>query len=200
MSFTVCRQFDSPMAGKNIRQKLQFSPGDEDSSVEEDGNRSMGAESGFTEMDSPRRVRRSSADDLNDAGSSPMDGTREDAESWDEERFGSLSPLKSSIFMMRSPSPRKSARSYCRFDDRHNYGPPVADRPDTPPHKTFRKLRLFDTPHTPKVTGALQIRIVLLGIFQCATKMLSSCILCPFSDCSKFQNAVRYSCIKCSLV
>ncbi|XP_048856088.1 wee1-like protein kinase 1-A [Brienomyrus brachyistius] len=150
MSFTVCRQLDSPTAGKNIRQKLQFSPGDEDSSVEEDGNRSTGAESGFTEMDSPRRVRRSSADDLNDAGSSPLDSTREDAESWDEERFGSLSPLKSSIYMMRSPSPRKNVRSFCRFGDRRNCGSPVADRPDTPPHKTFRKLRLFDTPHTPK--------------------------------------------------
>ena len=30
---------------------------------------------------------------------------------------------------------------------------PLPDYPGTPPHKTFRKLRLFDTPHTPKVRG-----------------------------------------------
>uniref|UniRef100_A0A8C2KCE5 Wee1-like protein kinase n=1 Tax=Cyprinus carpio TaxID=7962 RepID=A0A8C2KCE5_CYPCA len=111
---------------KPVRQKLQFSASDEDDSTE-DPNNSTGAESGFTELDSPVSVR-----------------TRDDDESWDEEGFGSPSRAKPAFYMKRSPSPRKSPQAYDRSSS------PVPDCPDTPPHKTFRKLRLFDTPHTPK--------------------------------------------------
>ncbi|XP_064192974.1 wee1-like protein kinase 1-A [Anguilla rostrata] len=148
MSFSCRRQHgsNSPKMGP-IRQKLQFTPSDGE---EEDCNNSTGAESGFTEIDSPLPLRRQ-----NSAESQREDG---DVELWDEEGFGSPSPVKQRRVLVKgSPSPRKSPRSYdssspdmYRREDREGSSSPIPDCPDTPPHKTFRKLRLFDTPHTPK--------------------------------------------------
>ncbi|KAJ8271500.1 hypothetical protein COCON_G00103590 [Conger conger] len=148
MSFSCRRQHgsNSPKMGP-IRQKLQFTPSDGE---EEDCNNSTGAESGFTEIDSPLQLRRQ-----NSAESQREDG---DVELWDEEGFGSPSPVKQRRALVKgSPSPRKSPRSYdssspeiYRREDREGSSSPIPDCPDTPPHKTFRKLRLFDTPHTPK--------------------------------------------------
>lgn len=123
----------------------------------DDGNNSTGAESGFTELDSPRRD--TTQKRLED--SSPLNRSRdeEDVELWDEEGFDSPSRLCSpniSILMKGSASPRKSSRLYGSSPDRAliqgdgEGSSPIPDCPDTPPHKTFKKLRLFDTPHTPK--------------------------------------------------
>ncbi|NWH76649.1 WEE1 kinase, partial [Piaya cayana] len=81
-----------------------------------------------------------------------------EGDSWEEEGLGS-SPVKSpgAYFAAGSPSP-KGRRSGGRAPaPTAAYrlratppGSPLPDCPDTPPHKTFRKLRLFDTPHTPK--------------------------------------------------
>ncbi|XP_010882544.1 wee1-like protein kinase [Esox lucius] len=153
----------SPNAQAIVRQKLQFTPSDEEDEPIEDGNSSTGAESGFTELDSPMHQRRDSVDKrLED--SSPLinrTGVDGDVELWDEEGFGSPSHPQSTsnvIFSRGSPSPRKSSRLYGGSSPERSYVPddgevsssPIPDCPDTPPHKTFRKLRLFDTPHTPK--------------------------------------------------
>ncbi|XP_061078131.1 wee1-like protein kinase 1-A [Conger conger] len=151
----------SPKMGA-IRQKLQFSASDgEDDPVEEDGNSSTGAESGFTEIDSPLQLRRNVTGKRNESGSSPLNQTGEDddIEFWDEEGFLTPSPMKPPRPFTRGiPSPRKSPRSpehtslervYHR-EDREGSSSPIPDCPDTPPHKSLRKLRLFDTPHTPK--------------------------------------------------
>lgn len=146
-----------------IRQKLTFSPSDGEDDPTEDGNNSTGAESGFTELDSPMQLRRDTAETrLEDR--SPLTnrtGADDDVELWDEEGFSSPSHLHSPsnvIFMKGSPSPRKSSRVYGSSpersymqDDGEGSSSPIPGCPDTPPHKTFRKLRLFDTPHTPKV-------------------------------------------------
>ncbi|KAM6973551.1 wee1-like protein kinase [Aplochiton taeniatus] len=139
-----------------IRQKLQFTLSDCEDDPIEDGNNSTGAESGFTELDSPMHQLRDSAEKrLED--SSPLNRTvGDDAELWDEEGFDSPSHLQSpgnvsAIFMNCSPSPRKGSRLYCTSPgDGEGTSSPIPDFPETPPHKTFRKLRLFDTPHTPK--------------------------------------------------
>ncbi|KAJ7998157.1 hypothetical protein DPEC_G00219680 [Dallia pectoralis] len=145
----------SPDAKQIVRQKLQFIPSDEEEEPVEDGNSSTGAESGFTELDSPIMHQRH-------GDSSPLTtrtGVDADVELWDEEGFGSPSHLVSTgnvIFMRDSPSPRKSFRLSGSPDRSHIQADgevsssPIPDCPDTPPHKTFRKLRLFDTPHTPK--------------------------------------------------
>lgn len=144
-----------------IRQKLQFSNSDGEEDSIEEANSSTGAESGFTELDSPVLRRSSTEKRPAEINSSPLNRTREDEdpESWDEEGFGSPSHLKPSICMKNSPSPRKSPRAYDSspertyiHDDLEGSSSPIPDCPDTPPHKTFRKLRLFDTPHTPKVS------------------------------------------------
>ncbi|KAK5901765.1 hypothetical protein CesoFtcFv8_007093 [Champsocephalus esox] len=145
-----------------IRQKLQFTSSDgEDESIE-DVNNSTGGESGFTEMDSPMPVRRDTVDKRLEGSSSPLNQScgDDEVELWDEESFGSPSHLRSPssvIFARCSPSPRKSSRLYGGSPDRSYVqddgeasSSPIPDCPDTPPHKTFRKLRLFDTPHTPK--------------------------------------------------
>ncbi|KAF3855216.1 hypothetical protein F7725_023271 [Dissostichus mawsoni] len=145
-----------------IRQKLQFTSSDgEDESIE-DVNNSTGGESGFTEMDSPMPVRRDTVDKRLEGSSSPLNQScgDDEVELWDEESFGSPSQLRSPssvIFAHCSPSPRKSSRLYGGSPDRSYVqddgeasSSPIPDCPDTPPHKTFRKLRLFDTPHTPK--------------------------------------------------
>uniref|UniRef100_A0A669BTB9 Wee1-like protein kinase n=1 Tax=Oreochromis niloticus TaxID=8128 RepID=A0A669BTB9_ORENI len=132
-----------------IRQKLQFTCSDGEDDLIEDINNSTGGESGFTEMDSPMPVRRIIADKCLDGSSSPLNqsGGDEDVELWDEEEsFGSPTHLQSPssvIFANWSP---------CRpgSPDDGGSSSPIPDCPDTPPHKTFKKLRLFDTPHTPK--------------------------------------------------
>ncbi|XP_003455430.1 wee1-like protein kinase [Oreochromis niloticus] len=145
-----------------IRQKLQFTCSDGEDDLIEDINNSTGGESGFTEMDSPMPVRRIIADKCLDGSSSPLNqsGGDEDVELWDEEEsFGSPTHLQSPssvIFANCSPSPRKTSRLFggspCRpgSPDDGGSSSPIPDCPDTPPHKTFKKLRLFDTPHTPK--------------------------------------------------
>lgn len=147
-----------------IRQKLQFTSSDGEDEPIEDVNNSTGGESGFTEMDSPVPVRRDTVDKRLEGSSSPLNqsGGDDDVELWDEDSFGSLSQLRSPssvIFANCSPSPRKSSRLYggspersYAQDEGEGSSSPIPDCPDTPPHKTFRKLRLFDTPHTPKVS------------------------------------------------
>uniref|UniRef100_A0A667YY49 Wee1-like protein kinase n=1 Tax=Myripristis murdjan TaxID=586833 RepID=A0A667YY49_9TELE len=158
---TFCRGHrpPSPMA-RPIRQKLQFTSSDGEDDIIEDVNNSTGDESGFTELDSPMQVRRNASSKRLE-GSSPLNRTGdEDVELWDEEGFDSPSHLQSPgsvIFANCSPSPRKISRLFGGSPER-SYGQedgegsssPIPDCPDTPPHKTFRKLRLFDTPHTPK--------------------------------------------------
>ncbi|XP_066556945.1 wee1-like protein kinase [Amia ocellicauda] len=185
----------SPKMGP-IRQKLHFSPSDgEDDPVEEDGN-STGADSAFQEMDSPVPSRQKSAEQRHDddRGTPPnRPGEEEDGDYWDEEGFGSPSPLKSPGELMRgSPSPRKSAsaysssspqRSYAR-SEREGSSSPIPDCPDTPPHKTFRNLRLFDTPHTPKSllskartlgSGSARRRVALFRNLDSSVKTSSDC-------------------------
>lgn len=141
-----------------IRQKLEFTSSDGEDEPIDDVNNSTGGESGFTEIDSPVPARRGTADKRL-GGSSPLNqsGGDDDVELWGEESFGSRSP-SSVILTNCSPSPRKTSRLYSGSpeasytqDEAEGSGSPVPDCPDTPPHKTFRKLRLFDTPHTPKV-------------------------------------------------
>lgn len=183
MSFGCRRHEDFSPSLRPIRQKLQFSNSDGEEDSIEEANNSTGAESGFTELDSPLSLRRSSTDKRPDElNSSPLSRTREeddDALSWDEEGFGSPSHLKVSFCGKNSPSPRKSPRAYdsspertCIQDDVEGSSSPVPDCPDTPPHKTFRKLRLFDTPHTPKVCPRLII------IIKTSFKTGSSAIKC----------------------
>uniref|UniRef100_A0A3B4A1Q2 Wee1-like protein kinase n=1 Tax=Periophthalmus magnuspinnatus TaxID=409849 RepID=A0A3B4A1Q2_9GOBI len=143
---------------KPIRQKLQFTSSDGEDEPIDDVNNSTGEESGFTEMDSPVPERR-------EAGGT-LDQSADDVELWEEEdedglSFGSPSHLQSPtsrLFATCSPSPRKPSsrlfgdspdRTYAQ-DEGEPSSSPIPDCPDTPPHKTFRKLRLFDTPHTPK--------------------------------------------------
>ncbi|XP_056137718.1 wee1-like protein kinase [Lampris incognitus] len=159
-SYNCHRHVTSPSVSGPIRQKLHFTSSDGEDDPIEDVNISTGAESGFTEMDSPMHGRRD-APDKRLGGSSPLNRTGDDdVELWDEEDFCSPSPFKcpsNVMFANCSPSPRKSSRlfsgpperPYVR-DEGESSSYRVPDCPDTPPHKTFRKLRLFDTPHTPK--------------------------------------------------
>ncbi|KAJ1177350.1 hypothetical protein NDU88_002609 [Pleurodeles waltl] len=188
LSFGRCRASPRP-AAPSIRQKLHFSPSDD----EDCGGSSTGEDSAFQESDSP----------LCRGAQEPAPEEEEEvceADSWEEEGFGSSSPVKSPpdyfltavsspvkspgrYFMDGSPicfmsgsSPVKSPRNYfmCgsspsplrgggpatspirsprngyRREQREGSSSPIPDCPGTPPHKTFRKLRLFDTPHTPK--------------------------------------------------
>ncbi|MEE6498761.1 hypothetical protein FKM82_003222 [Ascaphus truei] len=157
--------FSSSPRNPSIRQKLLFSPSDCD---EEDGN-STGEDSAFQESDSPVSVLRNPSEQQRgepEGGESPGVAALEEADSWEEEEegFGSSSPVKSpgDYFMDGSPcplgygggaaaagSPLRSPRGY-RRQQREGSSSPIPDCPGTPPHKTFRKLRLFDTPHTPK--------------------------------------------------
>ncbi|MGH0163010.1 UNVERIFIED_CONTAM: hypothetical protein FKN15_044152 [Acipenser sinensis] len=159
MSFSCRRHSSTSPKMRLLRQKLQFSPSDgEDEPAEEDAN-STGADSAFQELDSPVQSRQKSGKERSEqAGGSP-EIRDEDRDFWEEEGFGSPSPLKSpSDFMRGSPSPRKCNRACNSFspessyhrEEREGSSSPIPDCPDTPPHKTFRKLRLFDTPHTPK--------------------------------------------------
>ncbi|XP_017285700.1 wee1-like protein kinase [Kryptolebias marmoratus] len=167
MSYGRHRHLNSPSPkSRPIRQKLQFSCSDGEDEPIEDINNSTGGESGFTEIDSPMPARRDAADKRLESGggSSPLNQS-DGVELWDEEEedFGSpATHLRSPsrvIFANCSPSPKKVSRLYGGSPERgflpeedgeEGSSSPIPDCPDTPPHKTFRKLRLFDTPHTPK--------------------------------------------------
>ncbi|XP_053305253.1 wee1-like protein kinase [Spea bombifrons] len=110
----------TPRSPGLLRTRLQFSPSD----CEEEDGHSTGEDSAFQESDSP------------------VSGSRGQL----EEGLG-CSPVKSpgDYFMNGTPSPSRYRRQ-----EREGSSSPIPDCPGTPPHKTFRKLRLFDTPHTPK--------------------------------------------------
>ncbi|KAM9332549.1 LOW QUALITY PROTEIN: wee1-like protein kinase 1-A [Pholidichthys leucotaenia] len=128
----------------------------------ENANNTTGGESGFTDMDSPMPARWRAADKWLDGGSSPpnQSGGDDEVELWDEESFGSSSRLRSPssvIFASCSASPRKASPqmyrgSPCRPGSSADGGSSflIPDFPDTPPYKTFKKLRLCDTLQTPK--------------------------------------------------
>ncbi|XP_074489847.1 wee1-like protein kinase [Sebastes fasciatus] len=167
-SYSRHRHGPASLKAPPIQQKLQFTSSDGEDEPIEDVNNSTGGESGFTEMDSPMPERRDTVEKLlldGDGGGNSSPLNQSDVELWDEEGFGSpssllRSPSSSVIFNICSPSPRKASRLYGGVggspersymqDDGEASSSPIPDCPDTPPHKTFRKLRLFDTPHTPK--------------------------------------------------
>uniref|UniRef100_A0ACB8G313 Uncharacterized protein n=1 Tax=Sphaerodactylus townsendi TaxID=933632 RepID=A0ACB8G313_9SAUR len=163
------RRLSARRAMATIRQKLLFSGGgsdceeedEEEEEEEEEGGsgNSTGEDSAFQEADSPLSVSRTPA-----RGEPPPPRTPEgvamelappampgdEGDSWEEEGFGSSSPVKSpgAYFMAGSPPLKGPPGQYA---PQPAASPPRPDYPGTPPHKTFRKLRLFDTPHTPKV-------------------------------------------------
>ncbi|XP_051885500.1 wee1-like protein kinase isoform X1 [Pristis pectinata] len=143
-------------ASTSLVQKLTFAGSDEE---EEDGGNST-EDSAFQE--SP---------DLERKYGEGADGQRtEDEElemvnlSWEDGFVSSPSPLKgrrdyrdrrdmeeSSSSPLRESGEREECSSPIREGgDQEECSSPIPDCPDTPPHKTLRKLRLFDTPHTPK--------------------------------------------------
>ncbi|XP_037584368.1 wee1-like protein kinase [Cebus imitator] len=173
-------------AACTLRQKLIFSPcsdfeEEEEEEEEEGSGHSTGEDSAFQEPDSPLPPARSPMEpgperrrSPGPAPGSPCEleedlllpgacrgadeaGGGAEGDSWEEEGFGSSSPVKSPAapyFLGSSFSPvlcggpgDASPRS---CGARHGPCSPRPDHPGTPPHKTFRKLRLFDTPHTPK--------------------------------------------------
>ncbi|XP_024234647.2 wee1-like protein kinase 1-A isoform X2 [Oncorhynchus tshawytscha] len=133
-----------PPNARPIGQQLPFAPNDGEDARIDDGN-STGDVSGFTEMDPPMRLE----DD------SPLNRTADDVERCHPSHLQSPSSV---ISMKGSPaSPRKNSRVYgsspersCIQEDGDCSSSPIPDCPDTPPHKTFKKLLLFHTPHTPK--------------------------------------------------
>lgn len=188
MSFLSRQQPPPPRragASCTLRQKLIFSPCsdcEEEEEEEEGSGHSTGEDSAFQEPDSPLPPARSPPEpgpegrrspspapgeleeDMLLRGASPgadASGGGTEGDSWEEEGFGSSSPVKSpaaAYFLGSSFSPVRCSGSEeaspCGYGER-GAGEvpcsPLRDHPGTPPHKTFRKLRLFDTPHTPKV-------------------------------------------------
>ena len=181
-----------PGASCTLRQKLIFSPcsdceEEEEEEEEEGSGHSTGEDSAFQEPDSPLPPARSPTEpgperrrspgpapgspgeleeDMLLRGACPgadAAGGGAEGDSWEEEGFGSSSPVKSpaaAYFLGSSFSPVRCGGSGDASPRgcgarRASEGPcsPPPDHPGTPPHKTFRKLRLFDTPHTPKVRG-----------------------------------------------
>ncbi|KAK2100749.1 hypothetical protein P7K49_022097 [Saguinus oedipus] len=177
-------------AACTLRQKLIFSPcsdfeEEEEEEEEEGSGHSTGEDSAFQEPDSPLPPARSPMEPGPERRRSPGPapgspgeleedlllpgacrgadeaGGGTEGDSWEEEGFGSSSPVKSPAapyFLGNSFSPvlcggpgDASPRS---CGARQGPCSPRPDHPGTPPHKTFRKLRLFDTPHTPKVSAA----------------------------------------------
>ncbi|KAK7811614.1 hypothetical protein U0070_006050 [Myodes glareolus] len=177
-------------AACSLRQKLIFAPGsdceeeEEEEEEEEGSGHSTGEDSAFQELDSPLPSARSPAeaeaerrrspgaepsspgeleDDLllgGGGGGAEAAGASAEGDSWEEEGFGSSSPVKSpatAYFLGPSFSPvscggpgdasPRDCGAPRAMDGRCS---PLPGYPSTPPHKTFRKLRLFDTPHTPK--------------------------------------------------
>ncbi|XP_069891387.1 wee1-like protein kinase isoform X1 [Dipodomys merriami] len=176
-------------AACTLRQKLIFSPcsdceEEEEEEEEEGSGHSTGEDSAFQEPDSPLPPARSPAEpgpehrrspgpapgspgeleeDILLQGASPdadAAGGGAEGDSWEEEGFGSSSPVKSptaSYFLgssfspVRCGAPGEASPRVCGARRAIVVpGSPLPDQPGTPPHKTFRKLRLFDTPHTPK--------------------------------------------------
>ncbi|XP_037110655.1 wee1-like protein kinase [Syngnathus acus] len=141
---------DSPSPkSRPIRLRLNFTASESEDDSVEDIN-----ESGFNELDSPTAMRTGAVDMSRDGGGdgSPVSRQSFGDEMWSEEGFGSPSQLlspRSELFAACTPTPKKASWS-CRRAIRDGSGSPIRTCPDTPPHKTLRKLRLFDTPHTPK--------------------------------------------------
>uniref|UniRef100_A0AAY4D5G8 Wee1-like protein kinase n=1 Tax=Denticeps clupeoides TaxID=299321 RepID=A0AAY4D5G8_9TELE len=138
----------SPPPVGHVDDQDELQPARREEDAAEDPNSSTGGESGFNELDSPVPSRRDASEALARSGDEFWD---------DEEGFGSPSQLKQRLFSADSPSPRKGSGAYDSSPERtfvpedgEASSSPIPDCPDTPPHKTFRKLRLFDTPHTPK--------------------------------------------------
>ncbi|TKC36629.1 hypothetical protein EI555_015080 [Monodon monoceros] len=176
-------------ASCTLRQKLIFSPSsdceeEEEEEEEEGSGHSTGEDSAFQEPDSPLPPARSPTEpgperrrspgpapgspgeleeDMLLRGACPgadAAGGGAEGDSWEEEGFGSSSPVKSpaaayflgsSFSPVRCGGPGDASPRGCGARGAGE-GPcsPLPDHPGTPPHKTFRKLRLFDTPHTPK--------------------------------------------------
>ncbi|XP_070813578.1 wee1-like protein kinase [Pituophis catenifer annectens] len=186
---TGARRLTVRRAAAPIRQKLLFPGGGSDCEEEEEeeeggyeeeeeegggssGN-STGEDSAFQEADSPLSGNRTPARLEPQPPRNPEEVGRElasaalpgeEGDSWEEEGFGSSSPVKSpgAYFMAGSPPLKGPRRFYgqssspppradtIRYREHPEPGSPLPEYPGTPPHKTFRKLRLFDTPHTPK--------------------------------------------------
>ncbi|XP_041052755.1 wee1-like protein kinase isoform X1 [Carcharodon carcharias] len=134
-------------------QKLTFATSDE-----EDGGNST-EDSAFQESPDPERKY---------GGGAELGQCDEELElgnlSWEDGFVSSPSPLKSrrhyrerrdleesSSSPIRESGEREECSSPIREGgEQEECSSPIPDCPDTPPHKTLRKLRLFDTPHTPK--------------------------------------------------
>ncbi|XP_069756263.1 wee1-like protein kinase isoform X2 [Narcine bancroftii] len=152
MSFRRVR-LQATAASAYLVQKLNFAGSDE----EEDGGNST-EDSAFQESPDPERKYGEGADGQRD----------EELElvnlSWEDGFVSSPCPLKgrggyrdrrdleeSSSSPLREGGEREESSSPIREGGEQDAcSSPVPDCPDTPPHKTLRKLRLFDTPHTPK--------------------------------------------------
>ncbi|XP_078405305.1 wee1-like protein kinase isoform X2 [Cetorhinus maximus] len=132
-------------------QKLTFATSDE-----EDGGNST-EDSAFQESPDPERKY---------GGGAELGQCDEELGnlSWEDGFVSSPSPLKSrghyrerrdleesSSSPIRESGEREECSSPIREGgEQEECSSPIPDCPDTPPHKTLRKLRLFDTPHTPK--------------------------------------------------
>ncbi|GCB77739.1 wee1-like protein kinase [Scyliorhinus torazame] len=136
-------------------QKLSFASSDVE---EEDGGNST-EDSAFQESPDPERkyggiAELGQGDEALELGNlswedgfvsspSPLKGRRDYRERRDLEE-NSSSPIRESGEREECSSPIREA------GEQEECSSPIPDCPDTPPHKTLRKLRLFDTPHTPK--------------------------------------------------
>ncbi|KAM5138311.1 wee1-like protein kinase [Mantella aurantiaca] len=167
----------------DVRNKLLFSPSD----CEEEDGHSTGDDSAFQESEPGREEEESPP------------GSRAWAE--DEEGIG-VSPVKSPGDYFMSPGSPASPYPYRRG---HNGSPdpyrrgqregsssPIPDCPGTPPHKTFRKLRLFDTPHTPK---SLLSRA--RGIASSGLRNRGACLFQDGERLDKFES--KYSTPHCNI-
>ncbi|XP_025022416.1 wee1-like protein kinase isoform X1 [Python bivittatus] len=166
-----------PGGGSDCEEEEEEEEGGYEEEEEEGGGsgNSTGEDSAFQEADSPLSVSRTPAGREPPPSHTPEEVGRElaptalpgeEGDSWEEEGVGSSSPVKSpgAYFMAGSP-PLKGPRRYygqssspppplrpdtIQYREHQNPCSPLPEYPGTPPHKTFRKLRLFDTPHTPK--------------------------------------------------
>ncbi|XP_078076830.1 wee1-like protein kinase isoform X2 [Mustelus asterias] len=152
MSFRrVCLKADTspaPVSAFPV-QKLTFAE------EEEDGGNST-EDSAFQESPDPERK---------DGGGAELSQDDEELElgnlSWEDGFVSSPSPLKGRQDYRERRDLEESSSSPIRereecsspireAAEQEESSSPIPDCPDTPPHKTLRKLRLFDTPHTPK--------------------------------------------------
>lgn len=158
MSCRKCKAGTNPNAASpSLVQKLTFAGSDEEE--EGDGGNST-EDSAFQESPDAERKYGEGADRHR----------AEDEElemvnlSWEDGFVSSPSPLKtrrdyrdrrdmeeSSSSPLRESGERELCSSPIReAGDQEESSSPIPDCPDTPPHKTLKNLRLFDTPHTPK--------------------------------------------------